>query len=495
MTTLGLADTNTIAVLLLVFGVLMAFCALMSRIANRTGVPIVLIFLVLGMLGGSEGIGGIEFTNADVAFRIATTALVLILFDGGVNTSWESIRRSAAPAGILATVGVIGTGFLLALMGRMLGLGWGSAALIGAIVSSTDAAAVFAVLRGGGVRLQDRVGSILEVESCVNDPMAIILTVTAIDVIASGGAPGWSILFFVPLQLVLGALAGVGIGLVVRIILKRIPVGTVGLYPVVMLAAAFVAFGVGTLIGGSGILAVFVAGVVLGNGPLPYKAGLRRVIDAFGWLSQVTMFLMLGLLVFPSTLLTVLWPGLALGLFLAFVARPVVVAVCLIPLRLPFKEILYIGWIGLRGAVPIILGLYPILAELPGANEVFHIVFFIVVVSALVPGASILPVTRWLGLGERRPPPPRAALELHALKSMDRDLRLYILDENVAAAGARLAELPFPEGVAVVLVVRGDEPLAARGNTVLQPGDYVYVVCRPEDEAQVGLFLGSSTSQ
>src|SRR5690606_6985468 len=152
-----------------------------------------------------------------------------ILFDGGVNTSWESIRRSAAPAGILSTVGVIGTGFLLALMGRLLGLGWGSAALIGAIVSSTDAAAVFAVLRGRGVRLQDRVGSILEVESCVNDPMAIILPVTAIDVIASRRAPGWSILFFVPLQLVLGALAGVGIGLVVRIILKRIPVGTVGL--------------------------------------------------------------------------------------------------------------------------------------------------------------------------------------------------------------------------------------------------------------------------
>jgi cell volume regulation protein A len=494
--TLGLTEPATTAALLVVLGALMAVSAFGGRLAERAGIPTVLLFLALGMLGGSEGLGGIAFDNAGLAFRLGTIALILILLDGGLNTSWQSVRRAAAPAGLLATVGVVLTALVLALVGRGLGLSWGEAALIGVIVSSTDAAAVFAVLRGGGLRLKDRVRSTIEVESCINDPMAVILTTATIAAVQGGGAPSvWSVLVMILLQMALGAAAGAAVGLLVIVLIRRVHLHVAGLYPVVLLGAAFGSFGVATLAGGSGFLAVFLTAAMLGNGPLPYKSGLRRVQDALAWLSQVGMFLMLGLLVFPSRLLPVAGIGLALGLALALIARPLATLVCLAPLRVPLREVTLVGWVGLRGAVPIVLATFPIMAGLPNSDRVFHIVFFIVVVSSLVPGASIAPMTRWLRLGERQRAAPAAALELHSLQDIDGELRLYVLEPEVAAAGALLRELPFPEGAAVVLVVRGQQALAARGHTRLQPGDHVYVVCKHEDEALVGLYLGRSAER
>lgn len=327
--TLALAEPGATALFLAIFGLLMAVSVLFTRTLDRFGIPVVLIFLVLGMLGGSEGLGGVDFSNYETAFRIGTVALVLILFDGGLNTTFRSIRKSAGPAGLLATLGVAGTACALAVIGRLLGLTWPEALLIGAIVSSTDAAAVFAVLRGGSLRVKDKVRSTLEVESCVNDPMAVILTITIVEILRAGGGLGpgalaGSLLVAVPLQLAIGAVVGVGVGFLTRWVLARIRFSTGGLYPVITLAAAFVAFGVATTAFGSGFLAVFAAAAVLGNGPLPFRAGLVRVHDAVAWMSQVSMFLMLGLLVFPSQLLPVAGVGLALGLGLALVARPLV---------------------------------------------------------------------------------------------------------------------------------------------------------------------------
>jgi cell volume regulation protein A len=494
--TISMSEPGATAVLLVVFGLLMAFSVLFTRTLDRFGVPVVLLFLVLGMLGGSEGIGGIEFNNYELAFRVGSIALVLILFDGALNTSMASIRRSAGPAGILATVGVAGTAGSMALIGRALGLSWSEALLIGAIVSSTDAAAVFAVLRGGSLRVKEKVRSTLEVESCVNDPMAVILTVAVVDAVriaTTGGASGhqiWRLLLDVPVQLLMGTLIGLAVGWSTRVLLARTSFTTGGLYPVVTLASAFVAFGAATLAFGSGFLAVFVAGLVLGNGPLPFRAGLTRVHDGIAWLSQVSMFLMLGLLVFPSKLLPVAGVGLALGLGLALVARPLVVALCLLPFRWKAREVGYVSWVGIRGAVPIILGTFPIMAQLPGGERIFHIVFFIVVVSALVPGASIVPLTRRLGLDDPAPPSPAAALEMHSLRPMGGEIHAYHIETSVAACGVPLSQIRFPDGAAAILVVRRDQVLAARGSTVLQHGDHVYVFCRRGDEPLIGLLFG-----
>jgi len=486
------SEPGATALFLLVFGVLMAFSVLFTRALDRIGVPVVLLFLVLGMIGGSEGLGGLAFDDHALAFRLGVVALILILFDGGLNTSHTRIRRAATPAGVLAVVGVAGTAGVMALIGRLLGLTWGEALLVGAIVSSTDAAGVFAVLRGGSLRVRERVRSTIELESCINDPMAVILTVAMVEVVRRGTAPSWWLLLEVPWQLVSGAAVGIGAGFATRWLLNRARITTGGLFPVVTLACAFISFGAATAVSGSGFLAVFAAAAVLGNGPLPYKAGLTRVHDAIAWFSQVSMFLMLGLLVFPSHLVSVAGVGLLLGLALALVARPLVVAACLAPFRWPAREIAYIAWVGIRGAVPIVLATFPVMADIPGAERIFNIVFFIVVVSALVPGASIVPMTRRLGLDEPGPPAPAAALEMHSLRPLNGIVRVYHINPSVAVCGARLSEVPFPEGAAVTLVVRGDELLAARGSTRLLAGDHVYVFCRPEDEPSIGLLFGQS---
>ncbi|MGP1347607.1 MAG: potassium/proton antiporter [Phycisphaerales bacterium] len=490
-TLLALAEPHATAVLLAVFGLLMAFSVLFSRALDRVGIPVVLLFLALGMLGGTEGIGKLDFDNYEIAFRLGTIALVLILFDGGLNTSMRSIRRSIRPAGLLATVGVLGTAGVMATLGKALGLSWSEAALIGAIVSSTDAAAVFAVLRGGSLRVKDRVRSTLEVESCVNDPMAVILTITVVDVLTPGG-PGLSPLtaLIVPMQLIIGAAFGGLVGLGSRLILNRVTFTSAGLYPVATLSAAFVAFGAATVSLGSGILAVFVAGLVMGNGVLPYKASLTRVHDAIAWLGQVSLFLMLGLLVYPSQLIPVAGIGLLLGLALAFLARPMVVWLCLTPFGWSLREMTYVCWVGIRGAVPIVLATFPVMAGIPDAERIFNIVFFIVALSTIIPGATIVRFTRILRLIEPGPPNPAAALEMHSLRPMNGVVTVYHIDASVAVCGASLADVSFPEHAAVILIVRGDSLVAARGNTRLEEGDHAYIFCRPDDEPTIGLLFG-----
>lgn len=489
-TTLGLAEPGAIAGLLLVLGLLMALSLVFARALGRFGVPVVLGFMLLGMLGGSEGLGGVEFSNHEFALRMGMVALILILFDGGLNSSVSAIRRGIAPASVLATVGVVGTAGLMSLVGRLLGLSWAEALLVGAIVSSTDAAAVFAVLRGGRLRVKDNVRTTLEVESCVNDPTAVILTVAVVETLAATDPPGWGLLFEIPLQLVIGALFGLLTGYLTRLALTRVRFTTSGLHPVVTLASAFIAFGGATLLHGSGFLAVFAAAIVLGVGSPPYRAGLRRVHDAMAWLSQVGMFVMLGLLVFPSQLLPVVGVGLTLGLALAIVARPLVVWLCLLPFKFTHTERLYVSWVGIRGAVPIILASFPVIAGIENAQSVFHLVFFIVVVSAIVPGATIVPLTRWLKLDNPELPKPAAALEVHSLARLNGRFHIYHVQSTVVACGATLAQLRFPDEASIILVVRGEQLVPARGGTRIDAGDFVYVFCKESDEPVIGLMLG-----
>lgn len=486
-------EPTATAILLLVFATLILFSVLFSRTLNRLGIPVVLLFLFLGMLGGSEGVGGVHFDDYNLAFRFGTIALILILFDGGLNTAQSAIRRSLLPSGLLATLGVALTSGVVALAARLFGIPWGESILIGVIVSSTDAAAVFAVLRGGSVRVKDPARSTLEVESCINDPMAVLLTVTAVELMRSNTGFSPVLLLQLPAQLIIGGGVGALIGFTGRWLLNRVTLSTAGLYPVTTLAIAFLAFGLATIVHGSGFLAVFTAGAILGNGLLPYKAGLTRVHDAVAWFAQVAMFLMLGLLSFPSRLIDVAGIGLALGLVLAFLARPIATAVCLLPLRWKPREIGYTAWIGIRGAVPIILATIPIMSGIPGAERVFDVVFFIVVLSAIIPGASIIPITRMLRLEDKRVAEPAALLEMHSRRRMDGDIFVYRIDPSTAACGAALIDISFPDHASILLIVRDDALLPARGKTTIQAGDFVYVFCKPEDEPHIGLILGPTT--
>jgi cell volume regulation protein A len=418
-------------------------------------------------------------------------ALALILFDGGLNTPLSAIRKVMVPAGVLATVGVVGTAVLVAAVAHVLGLGWREAALIGAVVSSTDAAAVFAVLRGSGLQLKRRVGVTLEVESGINDPVAVILTtVLTQNLITPGSAAGLRIPAEILLQLVMGTAVGAAVGYGGRYLLGRLTLQSGGLYPVMTLSLGLLAFGAATLVHGSGFLSVYLAGLLLGNGPLPYRTGLLRVHDALAWLSQVGMFLILGLLVYPSRLLDVAGVGLAIAMLLAFVVRPLVVTLCLLPFRYPRLEVLYIGWVGLRGAVPIVLATFPVLAGAPEAARLFDLVFFIVVASALVPGATVAWVTRRLGLQTKEPPAPQAVLAIESRQPLQGELMSFYIDEALIVTGVPLEELPLPEGAAVTLIVRGDRLVPPTGGTTLQPGDHVHIVAQPEDRAIVQLMFG-----
>lgn len=480
------------ALLLVTFGVLLATAIIFSRVSERVGVPVLLIFILIGILAGSEGVGGIEFSDYGFAFRVGTVALALILFDGGLNTSLAGLRSVLAPAAVLATFGVMGTAALVAGAAHFLGYAAAPALLLGAVVSSTDAAAVFAVLRASGLNLKRRVGTTLEVESGVNDPMAVILTMAfTASIVAGEAVPAPGPLFVeVSTQLLLGMLVGVGAGYGGRAVINRLRLPAGGLYPILTIALACLAFGVATLSAGSGFLAVYVAGAVLGDGYLPYRRSLVRVHDAIAWLGQIVMFLFLGLLVSPSRLVHAAWPGLVIGLFLAFIARPLVVSVCLAPFRYSRRETAYIGWVGLRGAVPIILASFPILAGASGAERMFDVVFFLVVVGALVPGSTVSWATRRLKLEAREPPPPPAILEIESMRPLEGELMSFYIEDALPVTGAAMSELPFPEGSAATLIVRGQKLIAPRGQTVLLPGDHVFVFARPGDRPFIQLLFG-----
>lgn len=481
----------TTALLLTTGGILLAASVLFSGATRRLGMPVGLVFVAIGMLAGREGLG-ISFDDYAFAWRLGTVALALILFDGGLNTPLASFRVALAPAAVLATAGVLATAAIVGAFARLLGLPWEQALLLGAIVSSTDAAAVFSILRTSGIQLKRRVGATLELESGMNDPMAVILTEALTVQLVSGKPLGWQTAVEVMLKLAVGLLAGLAIGWGGRWVLRkvRLPVG--GLYPVLTTAIALLAFGVPELLHGSGFLSVYVAAVLIGNGSLPFKGGVLHAHDAGAWFLQVSMFLVLGLLATPSSLLQSGLTGLALGFFV-LLARPLVIAPMLAPFGFRWPERLYVGWVGLRGAVPIILAIVPVLAQAPGADAIWNAVFFIVLVNILVLGFTVRRGARRLDLQTSRPPPPQGLIEISSSRPLDAEIEVFYVDPASAVAGSTLADLPpFPAGSAVLMVLRGDDLLTARGATVLEPGDHVYVLTRAEDAGFVRLLFGES---
>lgn len=483
-------EPRLIALVLVTVGALMALSALTSRLTGRLGVPLLLVFLAVGMLAGKDGLG-INFSDFGLAYQLGTAALAMILFDGGLNTAARDVRAGVKPAAALATVGVLATAALVSLAAWLFGTAPLHAVLLGAIVSSTDAAAVFSVLRGSGIQLRKRVGITLELESGLNDPMAVLLTVVGTRLLMGTEQLTAWLLVQVLGELAIGAALGALIGVAGRQLLVRARLAAGGLYPVMTLAIAMIAYGLPTLVHGSGFLAVYVAAVVIGNAKqLPYRAGLLRVHDAAAWVAQVGMFLVLGLLVTPHRLLDVAPLGLALGLVLAFVARPVAVALSVAPFGYSLKELGYLAWVGLRGAVPIILATYPVMAGAPGALDTFHLVFFIVVVNAVIPGSTIRWVTDRLGLRSAEPPPPAAVLEVTSTQQLAGKVLAFHVDKASAASGVAIRELPFPPETAVMLIVRAGAMIAPRGDVTLQPADHLYVITTDGDEQLVRLIFG-----
>lgn len=396
--------------LFIITGVLLLASIFASKAAIKFGIPALVLFLAIGMLAGSEGIGGIYFDDPRLAEFIGNVALTLILFAGGLDTQWRQIRPVLYKGLILSTVGVVSTALMVGFFAWFIlgsyssfkvglqGLTWQQGLLLGAIVSSTDAAAVFSVLRASNLKLKGHLQALLELESGSNDPMAVLLTTELVQILLTANASPLALGRSLIQQLVVGMILGYGAGRGIAWTLNHLRLNTQGLYPVATLALMLLTSGVTTAVGGNGFLAVYISGVVMGNLQFACQETVISFHDGLSWLMQITMFLVLGLLVFPSQLLSIAWVGLAIALFLIFIARPVSVFLCLFPFRSNLREKIFIAWGGLRGAVPIVLATYPLAARIPDAAQLFNVVFFVVLVSVLAQGLSLARVARWLGL-------------------------------------------------------------------------------------------------
>ncbi|MCP9926570.1 potassium/proton antiporter [Cyanobium sp. CH-040] len=464
---------------MLLAGVLLLIGIASSKFSARLGMPVLVLFLAVGMLAGSEGIGRIPFENYPLANSLGSAALALILFDGGLRTSLDCVRRVWKQALALSTVGVLLTSVITGLAAAwILGMPLLQGLLLGSIVGSTDAAAVFSVLRTSGLRLPERLTSTLEVESGSNDPMAIFLTIGLIGLINGQAGSGADLALLFLTQFGVGALVGVGVGRLAGLAVNRINLDYPGLYPLLALAFGLLAFGLAAVLGGSGFLAVYLAGIVLGSSPIVWRRGIFLFHDAAAWLGQIVLFVMLGLLSFPSRLAAVAWEGLLIALVLILVARPVAVLVAASPFRYDARELTLLSWVGLKGAVPITLATFPLMAGVSGSHVIFNAVFFVVLISAVSQGWSLPAVARRLRLGRPADPAPPLSVEINALRHVDGEIVDYTVRPGAPAAGLRLRELARPDGMVVTLVVRRRQVVIPRGATALEPGDHVFVALR-----------------
>lgn len=467
--------------LILLAAILLLVGILSSKLSARIGLPVLVLFLVIGMLAGESGIGGIAFDNPLGAHTLGTLALAIILFDGGLQTPTSSIKAVWKPASLLATVGVLVTAMLTgAAAAYILDLPLLEGMLLGAIVGSTDAAAVFSLLRNAGIHINKRLKSTLEIESASNDPMAIFLTVGLLEVLVNGMQPGIGLLQLFVVQMGVGALVGLGVGWLSVKLINRIHLAASGLYPVLVAACGFLSFGVSANLGGSGFLAIFLTGVFIGNRRIAFQRSTFLFHDGLAWLSQIVMFVVLGLLINPLSLLEVWFEGLVIAAVLILVARPLAVAPILRLFGFNAREITLVSWVGLRGSVPIILAIFPLMFGLPNADLIFNVVFFVVLISASIQGTTLPIVARKLRLTEKPPAVPAASLEITALEEVDADIVEYTLSEQPRAAGRRLSQMALPDTTVVAMITRGKEVIPPRGSTELHPGDHLFVVLRPE---------------
>ena len=475
--------------ILLVGAILLFLSVLVGKTGAKFGVPALLLFLGVGMLAGSDGFG-IYFDSPQIAQFIGTVALCIILFSGGMDTHYREIKPILAPGVTLATLGVLMTTiitglFIYSLSDLLPGnfqLGLLESMLLAAVMSSTDSASVFSILRSKGISLKERLRPTLELETGSNDPMAYMLTILLIQVIEIGVIdwPHSIVLLF--MQLSIGAAAGFALGYAIVWIINRINVPNESLYPVLLFSCVFFVFAFTNLLQGNGYLAVYIAGLVVGNRKLVHKRSLTTFFDGFTWLFQIVMFLTLGLLVNPSELPAVAGVGLLVAIFMIVVSRPISVFTCLLPFRrFTTRARVYISWVGLRGAVPIIFATYPLMsAEIPNARMIFNIVFFVTIVSLLVQGTTVSAMARWLGLVGKSEEKEIFNVALpDEIKSAMSEIELT---DEALSGGNKLMNLSLPDNTLVVMVKRREQYFVPKGHTHLQSGDRLLVISDNDEE-------------
>lgn len=468
--------------LLLTGAILLLISILIAKSLDNIGIPTLLLFIGIGMLAGSEGIGGIYFDDPNLAQSIGIISLVFILFSGGLDTNWKETRVALKPAFTLATLGVVITAVIIALFVMLifnttflLGL------LIGSIISSTDAAAVFSILRIGNVNLKNDLKPTLELESGSNDPMAVFLTVGTIDLLLNADKSFFDLILFFILQFAIGGLIGFSFGKLMVYLVNKLKFSYEGIYPVFALGLCFLVYSIPPVIGGSGFLAIYISGIIVGNSKIVHQKALVRFFDGLAVLSQIAMFLTLGLLVFPSRLLDVVWTGLLVSGILIFVARPLSVLVSLIPFKYNLKEKTFISWVGLRGAVPIILATFPLIMGVQNSNLIFNLVFFVVLTSSLIQGWTLKFVANKLGLSSIEKKGKKIPIEFTPDSDLDTELIELSIDENSAIIDKQIIELNFPDDCRIILIWRDNNSIVPSGGTTFQANDKLLILISKEN--------------
>jgi len=474
-----------IELMLLIFSALFFASILAEKTGSRFGVPALLLFLGVGMLFGSDGLG-LQFDNIEVAQMVGTVSLCIILFSGGMGTKNSDIQPVLGPGITLATLGVLLTAVFTGLVlyflgGNKLGMGLMMCLLLASTMGSTDSASVFSILRGRGLNLKHNLRPTLELESGANDPMAYVMTLTFITLCMQGGSPDWgSAVLMLLTQLVIGAAVGWVLGKCLVWSVNRINMDNAALYPLLVLVGSFFVFAVTHYLHGNSFLAVYIAGLVVGNTKFVHKRSTRNYFEAITWLSQLTMFLTLGLLVNPSELKTVLVPGLIISFVMIFVTRPLSVFISLAPFKsYTFKDRLFVSWVGLRGAVPIIFAILCRASGVPHSDEMFNIVFLCTLVSLVVQGTSLPLMAKWLGVSEEPEKQPQALSQdfdiefPEEIKSVSTEIEVT---DQMPCRGKRLMDIKMPEKSLIILVKRGEKYFVPTGKTILHEGDRLMIL-------------------
>jgi cell volume regulation protein A len=473
-------------IILLAGSILLFLSIIASKTSFKLGVPTLILFLIIGMLAGSEGLGGIYFNDAEVARFMGVVALTFILFSGGLDTKWESIRPVIRNGISLSTIGVVITALTVGLFSSwLLGITFREGMLLGAIVSSTDAAAVFSIIRSRKVGLKGFTRPLLELESGSNDPMAYFLTISFIGLVQDPDATFASLIpkFFV--SMALGVACGYGTGKLTARVLNMIKLDIDGLYPVLVLAMVFFAYSFTEWIHGNGFLAVYICGIVLGNSKFVHKKSLMKFYDGQAWLMQIGMFLTLGLLIYPSQLLPIMDEGILIAAFLIFIARPLAVMVSLSFAKdMNFRKKLFIAWVGLRGAVPIIFATYPLLAGIDNAKTLFNLVFFISASSVLLQGTTLPHMARWLKISVPEKLKRRFPIDMELKEDIHGELLELDIPDNSSAVGKPIVQLQLPKTALIVLIHRDEKYLSPNGDTVLEARDHLMMMLDSKDDIE-----------
>lgn len=474
--------------ILLIGSVLLLISVLAGKTTNKLGVPTLIFFLVVGVLAGSEGIGGIHFDNAALAQFIGIVALNFILFSGGLDTDWQSIRPVLWRGIALSTIGVFLTALSVGVFVHYaFGFTLAEGMLLGSVISATDAAAVFSILRSKGIGLKGYLRPVLELESGSNDPMAYFLTITMTAIVASGSTDLAVLIPSFLKEFIIGGALGFVIGRGSVWLINHIKLETEGLYPVLTLGIALFTYSFTHFLGGNGFLAIYLCAVIMGNSNMVHKRSLIKFYDGQAWLMQIILFLTLGLLVFPSRILPLTGMGLLISAFLIFIARPIGVFASLAFFKSNIRSKLFISWVGLRGSVPIVFATYPLLAGIPKADLIFNLVFFISVTSVLLQGTTLSFVAKLLHVSVPAKAKRRIGFDFELSDNIKTEMQEIILKAGSGAVGKRIVELGIPATVNILAIRRKDVYIAPNGSTMLMEHDVLHVLA--EDKGSLELAI------